>query len=416
MGKAARGAVAEKLAFADALRRGDAASMGAVLLAALRARNDGIDAVSDLTATQQRGEAFTGGRSTPVHDVTATVVFRGGASKTRAFIAKVVSHEGATERDEFRRASYRNERAFYAAAAAVVGDLAPRCFVSEGNDETTCLILADVRQKYPRNPEVLTDPALFLAAVRGLAAFHAAFFAKSNAATKAAASLFPRGTFWRYDAPGEAARNFSRSWPAALRWLEARGVLATGPRNLLAARVTACASAVDRKLAEARAAHGTVVHGDWKAANLFFDEDAVAAVDFQYAGGGLGAQDLAYFLFPDARGDVVGADEAAVLDAYFDAFSEALAAAPSASSYASYRRGLFLAHYDLARLDFFRHMLGRGWVPSTDQDARCLAAVEATLAAVDGIAASTADLSVHVVARLDYGGLLDAWLARARHT
>ena len=29
---------------------------------------------------------------------------------------------------------------------------------------------------------------------------------------------------------------------------------------------------------------------------------------------------------------------------------------------------------------------------------------------------STSELSVHVVARLDYGGLLDAWLARARHT
>ena len=413
MGKSTkpRGAAPPPLPFADALEAGDAEALGALLLAALRARNPAVTAVADVRIAQQRGEAFTGGRSTPVYDVAATLTVR-GTTKHRAFVAKVVRHGGGSERDAFRRASYANERAFYAAPDALRGRVAtPTAIAAEGDDERTCLVLTDLREgsaAFPDHPELLRGGAL-AAAVRALARFHAAFYAKSPAAVEARSKLFPRGTFWRLDAPG--ARPFApTAWPAALRWLEARDGGAGGPLRLLAARLGRAAPAIDAALRAAAPAHGTVVHGDWKAANLFFSDASVACVDFQYAGGGLGAQDLAYVLFPDARGDFLGDGEEGAVEAYFDAFTEALAAS-AGGSYASYKRPLFRRHYELARLDFFRYMLGSGWAPATDADDRAVRAAEAALGAIDGIVENDAGLSVHVVDRQDYGALVRDFVA-----
>ena len=397
------------MAFRMALQSEDARAACALLLAALRSRNEAIVAVEDLVVQQQRGEAFSGGRSTPVHEISADVRFRNGKTKRRFFVAKVVEHGGASEREEFRRASYLNERAFYSSGAAdvVVDPTLPRLFLAEGDDNTTCLVMADLRTRYPRHPEVLSDPQT-LAALQSLARFHAAFYANSKAARSASQRLFKRGTFWRYDAPGEAARNVARSWPAALRWLESRGEASSGPRKWLATRPARAAPAIHARLCEAKLSHGTLLHGDWKAANLFFGVDAsVAAVDFQFAGGGVGAQDVAYFLFPDFRRDIVGEREQELLDAYFDAFSEALAARVDAGSYKSYSRELFGKHYELARLDFFRHMLGKGWVPTTDADARAIGALEATLSAIDRVEERD---GAKVLERLNYEELLAAWL------
>jgi len=55
------------------------------------------------------------------------------------------------------------------------------------------------------------------------------------------------------------------------------------------------AALIDRRLSGAT--HRSLVHGDAKAANFCFGrKGAVAAVDFQYVGGGCGMKDVAYLL------------------------------------------------------------------------------------------------------------------------
>ena len=75
-------------------------------------------------------------------------------------------------------------------------------------------------------------------------------------------------------------------------------------------RIRAAAPALDAQLAAGT--FRTLVHGDAKPANFCFAKDDVAAVDFQYVGGGVGVQDVAYLL----SGDV--AREEPYIDRYFE--------------------------------------------------------------------------------------------------
>tara|TARA_B110000438_G_scaffold162751_1_gene155864 strand:+ start:238 stop:804 length:567 start_codon:yes stop_codon:yes gene_type:complete len=77
------------------------------------------------------------------------------------------------------------------------------------------------------------------------------------------------------------------------------------------------ASAIDARLKAS--AFQTLVHGDAKLANFCFSSDGsqVAAVDFQYVGGGCGMKDLAYFVGSCFRDEEAERRESEVLDFYF---------------------------------------------------------------------------------------------------
>ena len=77
------------------------------------------------------------------------------------------------------------------------------------------------------------------------------------------------------------------------------------------------AAAIDRILKDCQ--YQTLVHGDAKLANFCFSRDGsqVAAVDFQYVGGGCGMKDLAYFVGSCFRDDESAKMERVILDFYF---------------------------------------------------------------------------------------------------
>lgn len=119
----------------------------------------------------------------------------------------------------------------------------------------------------------------------------------------------------------------------------------------LAERLHSLAHPLCEEIQAARDAHGScLMHGDFKAANLFLrtapppqqaaSESArdtidtetavvavapeVAACDFQWAGRGLGVQDVAYLLWTSVRDDVMPARERELVAAYHGALTSEL--------------------------------------------------------------------------------------------
>ncbi len=135
--------------------------------------------------------------------------------------------------------------------------------------------------------------------------------------------------------------------------------------------------------------HGTMIHGDFKAANIFFcDSDLptanmAAVCDFQFAGPGLGATDVTYFLFPDARTSIQSEEEESqLLDWYYSCLMTELN--KRKQQVAPYTRNTLELHYRLAQVDFFAHLLSNGkWVASLQQDLRLIQVINKTLSIFD---------------------------------
>lgn len=184
---------------------------------------------------------------------------------------------------------------------------------------------------------------------------------------------------WRFlledlDAAGFAERRRSLgpaeterclAWLAAFhaRFLGVRpeGLWNTGSYWHLATRQDELAAIEDPALREAAplldrqlrsATFRTLVHGDAKPANFCFAPGgrAVAAVDFQYVGGGCGVVDVAYLLASPSRNDA--ALESRYLDAYFRFLREALGEG-AAPLEAEWRR-----LYPIACADYYRFLAG----------------------------------------------------------
>lgn len=97
--------------------------------------------------------------------------------------------------------------------------------------------------------------------------------------------------------------------------------------SMRAGKLKSLASAIDAKLNSCH--FKSFVHGDAKVANFCFSDspvscDRVAAVDFQYVGGGCGMKDVAYF-FSSCLSDVeLENQEEELLDHYFETLQRVL--------------------------------------------------------------------------------------------
>ena len=187
--------------------------------------------------------------------------------------------------------------------------------------------------------------------IKWLAAFHACFLhdcflqgsslqdssLQDNPPSVVTRDLWPEGTYWHL-----ATRQ--DEW-----------------QKLPAGALRDNAIKIDEVLSSVR--FKTLVHGDAKLANFCFsaNQQQVAAVDFQYVGGGCGMKDLAYCVSSMLSSEECECYESKILDTYFLALSEALEKNGKSDWFEAIEKE-WRPLYEVAWADFYRFL--KGWSPS----------------------------------------------------
>lgn len=191
------------------------------------------------------------------------------------------------------------------------------------------ILMEDLTDAYPRRAATLSVSQAQVC-LRWLAAFHAKFLNCKPT------GLWDVGTYWHLETRSEELQ----SMPV--------GQLKTA------------ASELDERLNKSE--FQSIVHGDAKVANFCFSQNmgAVAAVDFQYVGGGVGVKDVAYFLGSCLDEETIELHESDLLSAYFKTLHECVSISHG-QEYATRVEREWSDLYEIAWTDFYRFL--EGWMP-----------------------------------------------------
>jgi len=250
--------------------------------------------------------------------------------------------ERAFAHDPAKLRSHRRKLRSYAVELAFYGGLAKTCdatcrvpelLCGEARAEQFLFVLEDLDQAGFPERRTQASPQEIEACLTWLAAFHARFLGI------APAGLWKVGTYWH---------------------------LATRPDELArlgAGELRRAAPAIDQRLNSAR--FRSLVHGDAKLENFCFagSGQGVAAVDFQYVGGGVGVKDVVYFLSSCLSPAECDALIPGYLEVYFAALRAALGSRgnmPESEADALERE--WRALFSWAWTDFYRFL--SGWAPA----------------------------------------------------
>ena len=206
----------------------------------------------------------------------------------------------------------------------------PTCFGTKKDGDEVLLVLEDLDASGFAGRRSSVNQAEWQACVSWLAAFHVEYLGAPSQ------GLWQSGTYWHLETrPDELDELHDLPLKKA-------------------------ASAIDTRLKKGQ--FQTLVHGDAKLANFCFSVDGseVAAVDFQYVGGGCGMKDLAYFVGSCFRDEEAEKRESEVLNFYFEKLREYLEQTEG-EVYPDEMEADWRPLYRVAWADFHRFM--KGWSP-----------------------------------------------------
>lgn len=199
---------------------------------------------------------------------------------------------------------------------------------SKGKDQW--IILEDLNANFPLRKYDL-DLQEVKVCLKWLANFHATFMSHQPS------GLWKVGTYWHLETRPDEFKKIAHS------------------------ELKSKAHQIDKLLNNCE--YQTIVHGDAKLANFCFSANGkeVAAVDFQYVGGGCGMKDVAYFLGSCLTSSECEKHQVQLLDFYFTALRIVLTQKAPNIDFALLEKE-WKEMYPIACTDFTRFMLG--WMPS----------------------------------------------------
>ena len=275
--------------------------------------------------------------------------------------------------------SYHVEASFYSEVApmidAAVTEASVKCAIpqpyliestkKEGTklqNPTFQFLLSDLRTRFPdeygSNDELRTMTAL-----RWLAAFHAIFWEHEEVLSDQAQEkanennsspfLWEHGGYWHLDTRLEEWEDMDYSWAAL--------------KN--------CAFAIDERMKADGRKMKTLVHGDFKAANILFNIEGAdcGVVDFQYCGTGYGMKDVVMFIVSSTSSRVLQTTgEKGLLDAYHKELIENLKriGRVPADRIDAITFSIIESQFKLTLLDYVRFMAGWGFWGSNSRYAQ----------------------------------------------
>ncbi len=206
----------------------------------------------------------------------------------------------------------------------------PHCFVIEAKDDETFMVLEDLDEAGFAERKSSVDWSNIESCIKWLANFHAIFMHQKPE------QLWTVGTYWHLD-----------TRPDELKIMNDKPL-------------KQAAKAIDHKLNSCK--YLTFVHGDAKLANFCFSADSnkVAAVDFQYVGGGCGMKDLAYFVGSCLYEDDCENKEEQILQCYFAELKIAISKHQPELNFDELEKE-WRSMYPVAWTDFHRFL--KGWSP-----------------------------------------------------
>lgn len=192
--------------------------------------------------------------------------------------------------------SYEVETTWYGNFSHLCDDKCriPHCLAFESKNDEVLMVLEDLDSAgYPNRKRSISQSQI-KACLEWLANFHATFLGEKPK------GLWETGTYWHLE-----------TRPEELKALTDKSL-----KN--------AAAQIDIALKNCK--YQSFVHGDAKLANFNFSNDGtkVAAVDFQYVGGGIGMKDVAYFIGSVYYEEECEKVESQLLKIYFDSLKSAL--------------------------------------------------------------------------------------------
>ncbi|KAH0477665.1 MAG: uncharacterized protein KVP18_000424 [Porospora cf. gigantea A] len=274
-------------------------------------------------------------------------VYRVGLHSGRSLVVKHIHVTGARDpKTETRIKSYDVEVTALDGLVRAGPVLPELVAVYRATDGAIYICMSDLLSTCPLS--TVRDEAASV--VRDLAIFHAA-----NIDAHVLEGLWTYGTFWALDKRQAELENMEANWRNFLRECgDGHGL-----NKLLARRLRVAAPAIFKRLtgvdpplipSTGRAAcqnpRWTAVHGDCKSENMLFGAKSMGIYDLQWSGGGLGVQDLVYYLHCNCED--VAEQEGTLSRLYLDTFVKSH----------PYSLTDFQCDFEVALLDLVRFMLG----------------------------------------------------------